>query len=195
VEVNTSRPAVTPARVFFAIVGLAAFGYFVFPGPAMREAAREKEQIERQKAKEAAEAEYRRIYEQNEQAILSADRQTIERLVKECRNRIEEKLAGPFAVYFGNYTPSKLRELGDVGLVFGKPLGRPSVALDDYGFDPVAWNTDRITDKELRARSISFTVESAQDGFSIRQYAAIYTCGLNGLAMSEPRQEQKYFTD
>ncbi|KAA3506306.1 hypothetical protein DXM21_25320 [Agrobacterium rosae] len=69
----------------------------------------------------------------------------------------------------------------------GMPVGGfPSSVLDNYDFDAVAWNIDRIGHKEYPLSTISFVVEGAEDGFSVRQFAAVYSCRLDRLNATEP---------
>lgn len=152
----------------------------------MREAQYQRELAEAKAEQErriAARVEELRIRKEKEAAILNADRATVRELVSECRSRIRTKLSegSPYEVYFPHYSPVDLKKLGDMSVAFGMPLGRPSVGLDDYGFDPVDWNVKRIMHKDYPIHSISFVVEHPRG-------AGTYDCRLDGLKITEPRE-------
>ncbi|MGR9293666.1 hypothetical protein ACU8OS_35460 (plasmid) [Rhizobium leguminosarum] len=84
------------------------------------------------------------------------------------------------------------RETPELKLPLG---GWPSVALDNYDFDVVVWNVDRMTDKEYPITSISLVVEGSQDGFTVKHYAAVFTCELDGLKAEEPERTEIHYLD
>jgi hypothetical protein len=50
-----------------------------------------------------------------------------------------------------------------------------------------------MNSKEYPITTISFVVEGAKDGFSVRQYAAVFSCELDGLKATEPERTKIYY--
>ncbi|WP_064815750.1 MULTISPECIES: hypothetical protein [unclassified Rhizobium] len=138
-----------------------------------------------------------RIADEKREQIKNADRDTLAKLVNSCRDQINTLFSkSVFGINFPFYSPDDLRKFADMGAAFKMPLGGwPSVALDKYDFDIVAWNLARITDKDYPTTSISFVVEGAQDGFSVRHYAAIFSCDLDGLTVEKPDRTEIHYLD
>lgn len=179
------------------IVALGFGGYKIYEVNREKRIAREKHDQEVLLAHEQAQAkEAARIAAEKKNAIKSADRDTLSKLVSSCRSAITDLVSkGPFGVNFPYYSPADLDQFAGIGAAFGKPLGWPSAALDNYDFDAVGWNLERIAHKEFPISDISFVVEGSQDGFSVRQYAAVYSCSIDGLAITEPTRTQIYYLD
>lgn len=49
-----------------------------------------------------------------------------------------------------------------------------------------------MNSKEYPITTISFVIEGAEDGFSVRQYAAVFSCEL-GLKATEPERTKIYY--
>ena len=194
-------------KVAAAVIAISFIGLFIFPLPHMREQAR----LETEHARLEKEAEAQRIAAKikaeddqrdraNEQKILHASEKEIRALVMKCQTLIEDQLAKnkpAFAPYFARYKYYDLQKLKDIALTMGMPLGRPSVALDDYDFDPIQYNIEAIMRKELPQRSIEFVVEHTIDSFGgLKGYVAKFTCFLEGTKIvGEPYRGRMIFTD
>lgn len=162
-------------------------------------AERAKEQAEQaQREKWAAEAAARaeEMELEREAELKNADPAKLRELVSSCKSAISTKLSeGPLAFSFPYYPPPTLTSLADAAAALGgntRSQGFLSAALDDYDFDAIKWNLERITGK-YPSRSIQFVVEGAQDGFTAKRYAAIYSCRLDGLSITEPKRDKVVF--
>lgn len=138
--------------------------------------------------------------EEKEAAIASASKGEIRALVIECQDKIREKLTKgrpSFEPYFARYESSALNTLGSMSRATGGALGRLSVALDDYEFDPVDHNVEQIMREKYPSRSIIFVVEHTMDSFSdIKRYVTTYRCYLDGLdSPGSPSRGEVYFMD
>lgn len=162
-----------------------------------RIAAETKRVIEFYARKAEQEAEERRIASEKREQVKSADRQTLRKLVDSCKDQLMDiRSKSAFASNFPYYSPTELEKFAGMGTALNMPLGGfPSAALDNYDFDATAWNLDRISNKEYPITTISFVVEGAEDGFSVRQYAAVFTCELDGLRATEPERTKVYYLD
>ncbi|KSV77177.1 hypothetical protein [Ensifer adhaerens] len=54
-------------------------------------------------------------------------------------------------------------------------------------------SSSEMNSKEYPITTISFVVEGAEDGFSVRQYAAVFSCELDGLKATEPERTKIYY--
>ncbi|MGH0214393.1 hypothetical protein NKY66_10815 [Sinorhizobium meliloti] len=145
----------------------------------------------------AQEAKQQKIADEKRQQIKNADRETLRKLVDSCKDQLMDiRSKSAFASNFPYYSPTELEKFAGMGTALNMPLGGyPSAALDNYDFDATAWNLDRISNKEYPITTISFVVEGAEDGFSVRQYAAVFSCELDGLKATEPERTQIYYLD
>lgn len=191
------RRGITPGRVWASLIGVAAFVYFVYPLPQIREAEHQRILAEERAAEEKRLMEQRQLYEAKEKAILAASDDAIRNVVLDCQQAITKALTenSPFDVYFPSYSPDQLRKFADIGAAFQTALGSPSAALDNYEFDPVSWNIERVQHKDYPIRTIAFAVEGASDGFSVKRYAAVYSCSMDGLALFKPSRDFIVYTD
>ena len=110
---------------------------------------------------------------------LNADPGTLRKLVDSCKDQLMDIRSSAFANHFPYYSPTELEKFAGMGTALDMPLGGfPSAALDNYEFDATAWNLERskqgISDHDD-------LIEGAEDGFSVRQYAAVFSCELDGL--------------
>lgn len=147
----------------------------------------EAEQVERTKAMEIRAA--------NDKLRSEATRAQISTAVQLCRDRILEITKDGYEPYFGLYKWTDLRRMTDLASLLGVKLTRPSAQLDDYSFDPLEYNVDRLMDPDFSSLStIYFAVEDAEDGFNgPRQYASVWSCQLAGITPSEPREGERYY--
>lgn len=173
------------------------FAYFIYPLPQQREKIAFQQQQEQQQKEKLAKEEIRKINEKNENDILTADSDVIRKLINECRSKISEKLtaSSEFGFYFTSYSEQDLTKFANMGKSLGMKLGRPSVALDNHDFNAVETNVANILRKEYPSRFVSFVVEGAHDGFSKKQYAAVYNCHLKGLTIDEPWRSEIHYTN
>jgi hypothetical protein len=188
------------AAIAMATVPIAASLMWIYPGPQMREATKLNEQ--RAAAERDRETQHEKVRqeqmalqrERDKQAIATATKQQLTKLVSECQEGIRKKLAAsPFEIYFTRYNASQFETMADIAQGMGVKTGRPSVALDDHDFNPVTYNVAMLSDPKLRDYwSISFVIEHALDGFSVQNYAALWVCPVNGLTPSEPRETRRF---
>lgn len=191
----------TARNVMLGLIGLAIVGVFVFLGPQMRAAAERQENsrnAELVRKSQEAETQRRREERARRQAgqveIAAATLEQLRTLVTACRDAIREKLTDPFEVYFGRYSATELQPLITVIEGFGSKTGRPSVFLDNYDFDPIAYNVGRLQDPDWREIwDISLVVEGAVESFSIKRYVAIWECDVIGLTPVEPKETKRVY--
>ncbi|TBG52593.1 hypothetical protein [Rhizobium leguminosarum] len=183
------------------VIVIAAIGYGgskIYGSIRERKAEEERKRQDEILARETARAtELARIADEKREQIKNADRDTLAKLVNSCRDQINTLFSkSVFGINFPYYSPDDLRTFADMGAALKMPLGGwPSVPLDNYDFDIVAWNLNRITHKAYPITSISFVVEGSQDGFTVKHYAAVFTCNLDGLKADEPDRTEIYYLD
>ncbi|WP_457813133.1 hypothetical protein [Sinorhizobium meliloti] len=198
VESEKSGHGAVAVVIALAIVATLGFGGYKFHvAVQQKRIEREQKAEEARLARERAQAEQeRRIAAEKADAIKNADTDTLRGLVSSCRSAIIDLVSkDPLGVNIPHYSPTDLEKFADIGAAFGQPLGWPSAALDNYDFDAVGWNVERIASKDYPVSTISFAVEGSQEGFTVRRFAAIYTCRLDGLAITKPTQTNIYYLD
>lgn len=167
-------------RVYLAITA-AVFvaGYFLWPGPLLRERWSEQQRQEKIIAAIQEEAERIRVDKARKAEIAAASEGELRSLIGDCKRQIiAENKQSPFEVYFPDYGAADLRKFASAGAVFDMPLGRPSTVLE--GFDAEAYNLKRL--REEQVDEIEFVIEGAMDSFNgAKRYAGIYQCQLNGM--------------
>jgi hypothetical protein len=174
------------------ICGLGYGGIKLYGAIQDRQITAEKKQMDEQAARWAAlEAEQQRIADAKREEIRTADKETLRKVIESCKDQLMTmRSKSVFATNYPYYSPSDLDRFAGIGMPVG---GFPSAVLDKYDFDATAWNLDRISNKEYPVSTISLVVEGAEDGFSVRQYAAVFSCQLDGLKASEPERTQVYY--
>ncbi|ANL87066.1 hypothetical protein [Rhizobium phaseoli] len=196
---NTKRPnALMLLTIGIVIAGLGYGGTKMYGAIRERQAAVERKKQDEIAARETERAiELARIADQKREQIKNADSETLKGLINSCQDQINAVFSkSVFGINFPHYSPDDLQKFADVGAAFKMPLGGwPSAVLDNYDFDIVAWNLARITDKDYPITSVSFVVEGSQDGFSVRHYAAVFTCDLDGLRAEEPDRTEIHYLD
>ena len=180
------------------VISLIVIGALGYGGMKLYGAIRDRQIAAEQKKKDeqaarwaALEAEQQRIEDEKREQIRTADKETLRKLVESCKDQLMEMRAkSVFATNYPYYSPSDLDRFAGIGMPSG---GFPSAVLDKYDFDATAWNLERISNKNYPVSTISFVVEGAEDGFSVRQYAAVFSCQLDGLKAREPERTQVYY--
>lgn len=202
-EKQSKEPEKGPGAVglITTLIVLGALGY---GGTKLYSAIREKQIAAEKKRQDEAdarwaawEAEQQKIRDEKRQQIKNANRETLRKLVDSCKDQLMDiRSKSPFASSYPYYSPTELEKFAGMGTALNMPLGGfPSAALDNYEFDATAWNLDRIGNKEYPITTISFVVEGAEDGFSVRQYAAVFSCELDGLTAKTPERTKVYYLD
>lgn len=195
---NLERPRPLVGILVLAVLAAVGFGgYKMYEAAQEKRLAQERQQQEERAAREFVIArEQARIAAEKAKALQDADKDTLRKLVSSCQSQVIELVSNsPFGVNFPHYSPTDLDKFADLGAAFGQKLGWPSVALDNYDFDAVGWNVEQISREKYPSRHISFVVEGAEDGLSVRQFAAVYSCDLDGLAIEKPEQTMKHYLD
>ncbi|KFL30640.1 hypothetical protein JP75_14290 [Devosia riboflavina] len=113
--------------------------------------------------------------------------------LNQCKDAIAASLKGPYAYYFGKYTPQKLDRLYAAKSALGSTIPRPSSLLDDFGFDDVEHNLALLRSESGERVKPAFVVEHSREGFIVQHYVAVYECERDGKAFpsfEEVRWEQ-----
>lgn len=173
-----------------AAIALLGLGYFLWPGPMLREQSR----LEKMNA--AIEEEAAKIRKRNARKaeIAAASDDELLAIVRDCKHEISTKIrqGSPFEVYFPDYGVADLKKFASYGTALGMKLGRPSTVLE--GFDSEAFNVTRMRDDQVE--EIKFAVESAMDSFGgVKRYAAVYVCHLIGMSIAFVTREEIFLLD
>lgn len=184
-------PGTLSLIITLIVIGGLGYGavklYGTFKGWQIEEENRIKAEAEASRA--AREAEAQKIADAKREQIKNADKDTLGKVVSSCKDQIYAlRKDSPFAIHFPYYSPDNLERFAGIGMPSG---GFPSAVLDNYDFNAVNWNIDRI--RESTFPTISFVVEGADDGFSVRQFAAVYSCRLDGLNATEPQRTSVHY--
>lgn len=196
-EKQSKEPENGPGAVAI-ITALIVIGALGYGGTKLYGAIRDKQIAAEKKRQDEADArwaalkaEWQQIADAKREQIRTADRETLRKLVDSCKDQLMTmRSQSVFATNYPYYSPDDLEKFAGIGMPSG---GFPSAVLDNYDFDATAWNLDRISNKEYPITTISFVVEGAEDGFSVRQYAAVFTCDLDGLKAKEPERTKVHY--
>jgi hypothetical protein len=127
-------------------------------------------------------------------SIDTASADQIYQLVRKCESDtrdLVDKKNNPYRAHTPHYSPDQLRKFANLGITGFFP----SSHLDDYEFNIIDWNTKQLKQEYVHWKKIEVVIEGAHDGFSPRQYAAVYSCKLNGLELEPPKRELMHYVN